>query len=741
MTRLAVRVGKPYPLGATWDGDGVNFSVYSENAEGVELCLFQSEEDEYETVKIRIKERTHHIWHCYVPSVQPGQLYGYRVHGKYDPADGKLFNVNKLLIDPYAKAISGTIQWHDALFGYDLNHPDKIMAFNSIDSAPYIPRSIVVDTSFDWENDRRPNIPYHETIIYELHVKGFTKLQKELPEEIRGTYKGLAHPTTIKYFKSLGITAVELMPVHHFVSDRHLAEKGLVNYWGYNTIGFFAPDIRYASNKDGGAQVDEFKEMVKAFHKAGLEVILDVVYNHTAEGNENGPTLSFKGIDNESYYRLCDNKIHYMDYTGTGNTFNARMPNVLRLIMDSLRYWVEEMHVDGFRFDLASALARELHAVDRLSAFFDIIHQDPVISQVKLIAEPWDVGEGGYQVGKFPPGWAEWNGMYRDCVRDFWRGANSMLGEFALRFTGSPDLYENDYRRPTASINFITSHDGYTLHDLVSYEHKHNLANQEDNNDGDNHNRSCNYGAEGPTTDMQINAFRARQKRNFFTTLFLSQGVPMILAGDEFGRTQNGNNNAYCQDNETSWVDWEKMDNSLKKYVEQLIKFWKAHPAFSRRRWFQGKPIRGIGIEDIVWFMPNGVEMAEPNWQEDYAKSLGIFINGLGLRCVDDYGAKMTDDSFYMIFNAGNDTIDFVLPAAKFGSTWVKVFDTCEDQFPEIENESRARDIISVGASCIVVFINAKSHENNLQLETSTQTLLEVGKARHREKDTIADKF
>jgi isoamylase len=740
MTRLAVRVGKPYPLGATWDGDGVNFSVYSENAEGVELCLFQSEEDEYETVKIRIKERTHHIWHCYVPGIQPGQLYGYRVSGKYDPADGKLFNINKLLIDPYAKAISGTIQWHDALFGYDLHHPDKIKAFNSIDSAPYIPRSVVVDPSFDWEHDRRPEIPYHETIIYELHVKGFTKLQKELPEEIRGTYKGLSHPTTIKYFKSLGITAVELMPVHHFVSDRHLAEKGLANFWGYNTIGFFAPDIRYASNKEGGEQVLEFKEMVKAFHKAGLEVILDVVYNHTAEGNENGPTLSFKGIDNESYYRLCDNKLHYMDYTGTGNTFNARMPNVLRLIMDSLRYWVEEMHVDGFRFDLASALARELHAVDRLSAFFDIIHQDPVISQVKLIAEPWDVGEGGYQVGKFPPGWAEWNGMYRDCIRDFWRGADSMLGEFALRFTGSPDLYENDYRRPTASINFITSHDGYTLHDLVSYEHKHNAANQEDNKDGDNHNRSCNYGVEGPTTDKQINAIRARQKRNFFTTLFLSQGVPMILAGDEFGRSQNGNNNAYCQDNETSWVDWENMDHSLRSFVERLIKFWKAHPAFSRRRWFQGKPIRGIGLEDIVWFQPNGTEMTEPNWQQDYARSLGIFINGLGLRCFDDYGGKMTDDSFYLIFNAGHEALDFVLPAAKFGSNWVQVFDTAEDEFSDIEKESRAREIVTVGASSVMLFINAISDENHLPEEAS-KTLLEVGKARHREKDTIADQI
>jgi len=735
---LAVRLGKPYPLGATWDGEGVNFSLYSENAEGVELCLFQSEDDEYETVKIRLKERTHHIWHVYIPGIHPGQLYGYRVYGKYAPDEGKLFNAHKLLIDPYAKAISGTIQWHDALFGYDVHSPLKIRAFNATDSAPYIPRSIVVDTAFDWEDDKRPEIPYHETIIYELHVKGFTKLQSKLPEEIRGTYKGLAHPSTIEYFKSLGITAVELMPVHHFVSDRNLAEKGLVNFWGYNTIGFFAPDIRYSSQRDGGSQVTEFKEMVKAFHKAGLEVILDVVYNHTAEGNENGPTLSFKGIDNESYYRLCDNKVHYMDYTGTGNTFNARMPNVLRLIMDSLRYWVEEMHVDGFRFDLASALARELHAVDRLSAFFDIIHQDPVISQVKLIAEPWDIGEGGYQVGKFPPGWAEWNGMYRDCMRDFWRGADGMLGDFALRFTGSPDLYENDFRRPTASINFITAHDGYTLNDLVSYEQKHNIANGEDNKDGDNHNRSSNYGVEGPTNDKTINAIRERQRRNFFTTLFLSQGVPMILAGDEFGRTQKGNNNAYCQDNKISWINWQNTDDSLRKYVQELISFWKAHPAFSRRRWFQGKPIRGIGLEDIIWFLPDGHEMAEPNWQEDDARSIAIFMNGLGLRCVDDFGGKMTDDSFYLIFNAHPDAIDYQLPSEKFGSPWVKVLDTCHEQFPHEKIQHKAGDTLHVEGRSVIVLINKKIDESLTLSREAAHTVREMARATQQTRDSIA---
>ncbi|RYY30839.1 MAG: glycogen debranching enzyme GlgX [Chitinophagaceae bacterium] len=705
---ITVHVGKPYPLGATWDGNGVNFALYAENAEGVELCLFQSDEDEHETVKIRMKERSHQIWHAYIPNLKPGQLYGYRVIGVFDPANGKLFNVNKLLIDPYAKAISGTIQWHDALFGYEPGHPDGIFKFNATDSAPFIPRSIVVDTAFDWGDDRKLDIPYHETIIYELHVKGFTKLQEQLPEEIRGTYPGLAHPSTIQYFKSLGITAIELMPVHHFVTDRHLYERGLTNYWGYNTIGFFAPDIRYASNKEAGAHVREFKEMVKALHKAGLEVILDVVYNHTAEGNHMGPTLSFKGIDNEAYYRLCNEKMYYMDYTGTGNTFNARMPNVLRLIMDSLRYWVEEMHVDGFRFDLASTLARELHEVDRLSAFFDIIHQDPVISQVKLIAEPWDVGEGGYQVGKFPPGWAEWNGMYRDCLRDFWRGANSMLGEFAQRFTGSPDLYENDYRKPTASINFITAHDGFTLNDLVSYNEKHNAANMENNRDGDNHNRSCNYGVEGPTTDPEIKKVRDRQKRNFFTTLFLSQGVPMIVAGDEFGRTQHGNNNAYCQDNEISWVDWQNMDNDLLEYVRDLINFWKKHPAFSRRRWFQGKPIRGVGLHDIAWFMPDGQEMEEHNWQMDYARSLGIFLNGLGLRCVDEKGVRMTDDNFYLIFNAHQEPIDFVLPSEDFGNDWSKILDTYEGKLKDKPEIFRANGTITVQGRSVVVLMESE---------------------------------
>jgi isoamylase len=703
---ITVYVGSAYPLGATWDGNGVNFAIYAENAEAVDLCLFESEEAEMETVKIRIFERSHQIWHVYVPGLKPGQLYGYRVYGPYEPANGHRFNSNKLLIDPYARAISDTINWNDALFGYIPGHADRDMSFNTADSAPFAPRSIVVDNAFDWEGDRQLKIPYHETIIYELHVKGFTKLHPGIPENIRGTYAAIAHPACIDYFTSLGITAIELMPVHHFVSDRSLVEKGLINYWGYNTIGFFAPEIRYSSGGFSGEQLHEFKSMVKALHQAGIEVIIDVVYNHTAEGNEMGPSLSFKGIDNAAYYRLAEDKRYYMDYTGTGNTFNARMPTVLKLIMDSLRYWVQEMHVDGFRFDLAATLARELHEVDQLSAFFDIIYQDPIISQVKLIAEPWDVGEGGYQVGKFPAGWAEWNGMYRDCMRDFWRGAHGKLAEFALRFTGSPDLYENGYRRPTASINFITSHDGFTLHDLVSYEQKHNEANMDDNKDGDNSNHSCNYGIEGPTDDLHINNIRARQKRNLLSTLFLSQGVPMLLAGDEFGRTQRGNNNAYCQDNEISWVDWSNTDNGLQEFTRRLIQICKAHPAFCRRRWFQGQPVYGKGLEDIAWFLPNGEEMKEEHWKQDFARSLGIFLNGQGLRCVNEKGEKMKDDSFYIICNAHHDQVSFVMPPDKFGNPWVKILDTSHETGNGDDTMYKAGDALNVEGMCLILMIH-----------------------------------
>lgn len=694
--------GSPYPLGATWNGEGVNFALYADTATGVELCLFNSSDEEAE-IKIKIKERTHHIWHVFLPHVAPGQLYGYRVYGPYKPEEGLRFNPNKLLIDPYAKAIAGIINWSDALFGYEVGHPDEDLSFSTLDSAPFIPKSVVIDNRFDWQDDKAPKIPYHKSIIYETHVKGFTKLHREIPEAIRGTYAAMAHPVTINYLKELGITAVELMPVHHFVSDRHLQEKGLSNYWGYNTIGFFAPDARYSSSGVNGGQVIEFKNLVKALHAAGIEVILDVVYNHTAEGNHMGPTLSFKGIDNVAYYRLTENKRYYNDYTGTGNTLNANLPNVLRLMMDSLRYWILEMHVDGFRFDLAATLARELHEVDRLSAFFDIIHQDPVISQVKLIAEPWDIGEGGYQVGKFPPGWAEWNGKYRDCIRDFWRGADSMLGEFALRFTGSPDLYEGDYRRPTASINFITAHDGFTLNDLVSYNEKHNMANGEDNNDGESHNRSWNCGAEGETDDPEILALRKQQKRNFLTTLFLSQGVPMLLAGDEISRKQKGNNNAYCQDNEISWVNWENADKELLHFTRKLISFVKSHPVFGRRRWFQGQRIKGTGVEDIAWFLPDASEMTEEHWNNDFAKSLGVYLNGMGIHWVDPKGEKITDDHFYVIFNAHFEALEYTLPPAKYSKCWTKVIDTSNDQWTSGESYKAGSVITAEGRSVIVL--------------------------------------
>lgn len=699
---MTVYPGSPYPLGATWDGSGVNFALYADNATGVELCLFGDKADEVESVKIKLTERSHHIWHAYLPEAKPGQLYGYRVHGNYDPANGHRYNPCKLLIDPYAKAIAGTIDWNDALFGYEVGHPDEDLSYSETDSAAFIPKSVVVDHHFDWENDRAPKIPYHKSIIYETHVKGFTQLHPDIPEEIRGTYAAFAHPVTIKYLKELGITAVELMPVHHFVADRHLKEKGLTNYWGYNTIGFFAPDARYSSSGVLGEQVVEFKELVKQLHKAGIEVILDVVYNHTAEGNQMGPTLSFKGIDNSSYYRLMEDKRYYMDYTGTGNTLNANLPHVLRLMMDSLRYWIQEMHVDGFRFDLASTLARELHEVNRLSAFFDIIHQDPTISQVKLIAEPWDVGEGGYQVGKFPQDWAEWNGKYRDCIRDYWRGADSMLGEFAARVTGSPDLYQNDYRHPTASINFITAHDGFTLEDLVSYNEKHNEANGEDNMDGESHNRSWNCGAEGPTNDPAILELRKRQKRNFITTLFLSQGVPMLVAGDEIGRTQGGNNNAYCQDNEISWLNWEKADHEFLSYVKKVISIVKKHPTFCRRRWFQGQPIKGVGLEDINWFLPDGTEMTEEHWNNDFAKSLAIYLNGRGLHTVGPKGENIVDDNFFLIFNAHHEPLEFTLPRTKYGKQWQKVLDTSQPDHEE-ETYLAKESITAEGRSIIVL--------------------------------------
>jgi isoamylase len=694
--------GNPYPLGATWDGEGINFALFADGATEVELCLFNKHTDAEEYKKIKILERTHQVWHVYIPELAPGQLYGYRVHGPYEPHNGNRYNANKLLIDPYAKAIAGDVQWNPSVFGYDINKEEKDLSFNEANSAAYIPKSVVIDPNFDWEDDKSPAIPYHASIIYETHVKGFTKLDTTIPEKLRGTYGAIAYPESIKYFKELGITTIELMPVHHFVADNHLQEKGLTNYWGYNTIGYFSPDSRYASEGMLGEQVVEFKNMVKALHKAGIEVILDVVYNHTAEGNELGPTLSFKGIDNASYYRLMEDKRFYNDYTGTGNTLNANLPSVLRLMMDSLRYWILEMHVDGFRFDLASTLARELHQVDRLSSFFDIIHQDPVISQVKLIAEPWDIGEGGYQVGNFPPGWLEWNGKYRDCVRDYWRGADSMLGEFALRFTGSPDLYEDSNRKPSASINFITAHDGFTMHDLVSYNEKHNQANGEDNKDGESHNRSWNCGAEGETDDENILALRQQQKRNLLTTLFLSQGIPMLLAGDEMGHTQQGNNNAYCQDNEISWINWQKVDEELLSFTKRLIAFRKQHPVFCRRKFFQGQQVKGRGLEDIAWFLPEGPEMGDNHWQHDFAKSLGVYLNGRGIHTVDSKGNQVVDDSFYIVFNAHHEQLDFKLPANKYGKHWVKVFDT-HTGFVEDNNRLDPESIVKAQARSIMV--------------------------------------
>jgi len=698
--------GNPYPLGATWDGKGVNFSLYANNATAIELCFY---DDDNHEVRVKIKERNHHIWHVYIPDIKPGQLYAYRAYGPYDPGNGHRYNPNKILIDPYAKSIAGPVKWHESVFGFDLNSTSKDLSFSETDSSPYVPKSVVIDPNFDWEGDELLDIPYHQTIIYETHVEGFTMLHPEIPEEIRGTYAALAHPATIRYLKGLGVTAIELMPVHHFIADEHLLKRGLSNYWGYNTIGFFAPHVRYSSSAVHGEQVIEFKKMVKELHKAGLEVIIDVVYNHTAEGNELGPTLSFKGIDNKAYYRLMeeDNRF-YKDYTGTGNTLNANLPHVLRLIMDSLRYWILDMHVDGFRFDLAATLARELHDVNKLSGFFDIIYQDPVISQVKLIAEPWDVGEGGYQVGNFPADWAEWNGKYRDCMRDYWRGANSMLEEFAERLTGSPDLYKNDMRRPTASINFITAHDGFTLHDLVSYNKKHNDANGENNQDGENHNRSWNCGTEGLTDVPEINQLRNQQKRNFLTTLFLSQGVPMLVAGDEFGRTQRGNNNAYCQDNEISWLNWANADQNLQKFTQKLIALRKSHPVFCRRGWFQDHAIRS-GLNDIAWFLPEGIEMTEDNWSHDFAKSLGVFLNGNELRSVNRHGEKIKDDSFYVIFNAYHGALDYVLPPEKFGKTWLKVLDTKEECISEDGISFRAAETINVQGRTVVLL----KHKND----------------------------
>jgi isoamylase len=678
----AVWPGTAHPLGATYDGVGTNFALFSEVAERVELCLLDDDGTETRT---ELREVDGFVWHGYLPTAGPGQRYGYRVHGPYDPAAGQRCDPAKLLLDPYAKAVEGAVTWDPAVFSYQFGDPG---ARNTDDSAPFVPRSVVVNPYFDWAGDRPPRVGYLDSVIYEAHVRGLTRLHPDVPEDERGTYLGLSHPAIIDHLKSLGVTAIELMPAHQFISDDVLAQRGLSNYWGYNTIGFFAPHNAYAASGQLGQQVQEFKAMVRTMHEAGIEVIMDVVYNHTAEGNHLGPTLSLRGIDNASYYRLVDDdRRYYMDTTGTGNSLLMRNPQVLQLIMDSLRYWVTEMHVDGFRFDLAAALARQFHEVDRLSSFFDVVQQDPVVSQVKLIAEPWDVGDGGYQVGNFPPLWTEWNGKYRDTVRDFWRGQSATLPEFASRLTGSSDLYQSDGRSPVASVNFVTAHDGFTLADLVSFDHKDNGANGEDGRDGTDDNRSWNCGAEGLTTEPAVRALRARQQRNFLATLLLSQGVPMLLAGDELGRTQRGNNNAYCQDNDISWVSWAdgpgdedlaETDGPLLDYTRMLIGLRASHPVFRRRRFFQGEPVSGPRgqVGDIAWFTPGGEEMTDEDWSAGFAKSLTVFLNGDGISEPGPRGQRVRDDSFLLLFNASETDLKFAIPPARYGEEWVRVLDT-----------------------------------------------------------------
>jgi len=673
-------------LGATWDGAGVNFALFVEQHDAkVELCFFDPDEPGKETGRFVLREYTDQVRHGYFPDVQPGQLYGYRVHGPYDPAKGQRFNGNKLLLDPYAKAIGRNLTWHDSLFGYKVGDAEADLSFDDRDSAPYAPLAAVVDTAFTWGDDRSPNTPWHKTLIYELHVKGFTQRMPGVPEKARGTYGAVASEAAVKHLLDLGVTAVELMPVHYFLYDRHLIEKKRTNYWGYNSLGYFAPHPDYAAGEGASESVQQFKRMVRGLHAAGLEVILDVVYNHTAEGNQMGPTLSMRGVDNASYYRLSpEDTRYYMDFTGCGNTLNMRHPRVLQLVMDSLRHWVLEFHVDGFRFDLASTLARELHDVDKLGAFFDIIHQDPILSQVKLIAEPWDVGAGGYQVGNFPVLWTEWNGKYRDNVRRFWKGDGGTVSEFATRLSGSSDLYAYSGRSPYASINFITCHDGFTLHDLVSYNDKHNEANGEDNKDGANDNNSWNCGAEGPTNDAAINALRERQKRNLMATLLFSAGVPMICGGDELSHTQNGNNNAYCQDNDLTWLNWELTppQQEFLDFVKLAARIRREQPVFQRRKFFQGRKIRGSDIKDLSWFGPNGEEMTDEAWDAGYVKCLGMRLAGDIIGEPDERGEPIVGDTLLILLNAHHEPIPFKLPAGRPEHHWEVILDTSISQTP-----------------------------------------------------------
>jgi glycogen operon protein len=703
MPRVTTRPGHPYPLGATWDGEGVNFALFSENATGVELCLFDHPDQEKETHAIRIEERTNQVWHVFLPEARPGQLYGFRVSGPYDPQAGHRFNPNKLLIDPYAKAFHGDLRWSDSMFGYTIGHPDADLSFDERNNASLVPKSVVVEQAFTWGEDKPLRRPWSETVIYEMHVRGFTAKHPLIREALRGTYAGLAARPVIEYLQRLGVTAIELLPVHAFVADKHLVDKGLTNYWGYNTIGFFAPEKRYCAS----GSISEFKTMVKTLHAAGLEVILDVVYNHTAEGNHCGATLCFRGIDNAAYYRLNpESPRYYVDFTGCGNTLNMQHPRVLQLIMDSLRYWVNEMHVDGFRFDLAAALARELHEVDRLGAFFDILRQDPVLSQVKLIAEPWDLGEGGYQVGNFPVGWAEWNDQYRDTMRAYWKGDGGLIGDFARRLTGSSDLYGRNGRSPCASINFIAAHDGFTLNDLVSYNDKHNEANGEENRDGHNNNLSWNCGVEGPTDDPVILDLRERQKRNLLATLFLSQGVPMLLAGDEISRSQHGNNNAYCQDNELAWLNWQlgPAQQQLLKFTTHMIELRRQHPIFRRRDFFQGRPLHGGAVKDIVWLKPDGIEMTTEEWTKDFARCLGVYLSGDALEETDAHGRPIVDESFLMLFNAHHDAVPFMLPEFVPGASWLARIDTSfSDAVPELETVTPRTEYPLQGRSLVLL--------------------------------------
>jgi isoamylase len=681
MTPIKTWVGSPYPLGATWTGNGVNFAVFSGSATSVDLCLFESTDSRQEHVRVPMMEQTDEVWHCFLPEARPGLLYGYRVFGPYDPEKGWRFNSSKLLLDPYARAIAGTVNWSDEMLGYVAGDPQEDLTRDFRDNAWGTPKAVVVAEQFDWQGDRSPGIPLHQSVIYEVHVRGFTKLCPQLPPELRGTYAGLGSAPAIEYLKGLGATAVELLPVHAHLDDRVLHDRGLTNYWGYNTIGFFAPHGPYAASGDRGEQVIEFKTMVRNLHAAGLEVILDVVYNHTGEGNQLGPTLSFRGLDNRAYYRLVPEAPRfYMDFTGTGNTVDSLHPRSLQLIMDSLRYWVTEMHVDGFRFDLASTLARDHTGVSKTHPFFEAIHQDPVLSRTKLIAEPWDVGDGGYQVGNFPVLWSEWNGKYRDAVRSYWKGDEGRIGELAYRLTGSPDLYQHDGRRPYASINFITSHDGFTLNDLVSYNDKHNEANGENNNDGDNNNHSWNCGAEGPTDDAEINTLRRKQRRNLLTTLFLSQGVPMLCGGDEFGRSQRGNNNAYCQDNEVSWLAWERTaeQEQLLSFTRRLIQLRRDHPVFRRPKFFQGRRVPGSEIKDVMWFNPGGNEMSEEEWTFPFVRCLGMLLSGDTADVLNFEGQPVSDETFLVMLNAHYEPITFVLPGSE-KLEWELMLDTKDE--------------------------------------------------------------